>query len=94
MLEGAGDAEPRDLVRRAAGDILAAKADRALAAIEPADAVEHAGLAGAVRPDQRQQLAALDRKRDVVEHDEAAEPERQRVDLKLSHTISGCGDIA
>ena len=30
VLEGAGDAEPRDLVRRAAGDILAAKADRAL----------------------------------------------------------------
>ena len=29
VLEGAGKAEPRDLVRRPAGDVLAAKADRA-----------------------------------------------------------------
>ena len=40
--------------------VVAAKADRALAAIDAADAVEHAGLAGAVRADQREQLAALD----------------------------------
>ena len=57
VLEGARDAEPRDLVRRAAGDVLAAEADRAAAAIDAADAVEHAGLAGAVRADQREQLA-------------------------------------
>ena len=47
------------------------------AAIDAADAVEHAGLAGAVRADQRQQLAALDRERNAVEHDEAAEAQRQ-----------------
>ena len=33
-------------------------------------------------------------KRHAVEHQQAAEAQRQRVDLKLSHTISGCGDIA
>ncbi len=60
VLERAREPEPRDLVRRAAGDVLAAEADRAVAAIDAADAVEHAGLAGAVRADQRQQLARLD----------------------------------
>ena len=59
VLEGAGEAEPRDFVRRAAGDVLAAETDRAAAAIDAADAVEHAGLAGAVRADQREQLARL-----------------------------------
>ena len=47
------------------------------AAIDAADAVEHAGLAGAVRADQREQLARLDRERHVVEHGEAAEAQRR-----------------
>ena len=29
-----------------------------------------------------------------VEHDEAAEPQRQILDRKLSHTTSGCADTA
>ena len=36
----------------------------------------------------------VDGKRHAVEHGEAAEAQRQTVDLELSHTISGCGDIA
>ena len=94
MLERAGEPEPGDLVRLAAGDVVAAEADRALAAIDAAHAVEHAGLAGAVRTDQREQLARLHRERHAVEHGEAAEAQRQAVDRELSHTISGCGDIA
>ena len=78
----------------AADDRFAAEADRAVAAIDAADAIEHAGLAGAVRADQREQFAAPDRKRHAVQHQEAAEPQRQRLDLELSHTTSGYGDIA
>ena len=37
---------------------------------------------------------ALDRERDAVEHDQAAEAQAQCVDLELSHTISGYGDTA
>ncbi len=94
VLEGAREAEPRDLVRLAAGNVRAAEVDFSLAPIDAAHAVEHAGLAGAVRPDQREQLAGVDRERHAVEHREAAETKRQAVDLELSHTTSGCGDIA
>jgi len=78
----------------ATGDVVAAIADRAVAAVDAAHAVEHAGLAGAVRPDQREQLACFHRERDAVEHGEPAEAQRQALDGKLSHTISGCGGIA
>ena len=61
VLERARDAKPRDLVRRSGRYVLAAKPDAALAAIDAADAVEHAGLAGAVRTDQRQQFAGARR---------------------------------
>jgi hypothetical protein len=63
VLERAREPEPRDLVRRAAGDVVAAQADRALAAVDAAHAIEHAGLAGAVRADEREQLAGLHRER-------------------------------
>ena len=46
---------------------------RPVAAVDAADAVEDAGLAGAVGADQREQLARLDRKRDAVQHRQAAE---------------------
>ena len=94
VLEGAGKPEPRDLVRLAARDILAQKADRPFAVVDAAHAVEHAGLAGAVRPDQRQELARLGRERDLVEHHQPAEPQGEALDRELSHTTSGSGDIA
>ncbi len=37
---------------------------------------------------------ALDRKRHVVEHGQAAEAQAQMLDLELSHTTSATGDIA
>src|SRR4029079_6392953 len=90
VLEGAGDTEPRYLMRRKTGDVAPAEADYPGAAIDAADAVEHAGLAGTVRADQRQKLLALDRKRNAVEYDKAAEPQPQILDCQFSHTISGC----
>ena len=76
VLECARQAETRDFVRRTPGNVLAAEADGAAAAIDAADTVERAGLAGAVGADQREQLARGDRKRHVVEHAQAAETQR------------------
>src|SRR6187549_2490580 len=73
VLERAGETEPGNLVRRASGNVLAAETDGAAAAIDAADAVERAGLAGAIRADQRKQLARGNRKRYVVKHGQAAE---------------------
>src|SRR5581483_489411 len=94
VLEGPREAEPRDLVRRAPRDVGVAEADGAAAAVDAADAVEHAGLAGAVRADQREQLARRNRERHVLEHGKAAETQAQARNLKLSHTTSATGDIA
>ena len=48
--------------------------------VEAGDAVEHGGLAGAVRADQRGDVAARGREREVVDGDEAAEAHGQMVD--------------
>jgi hypothetical protein len=94
VLEGAGDAEPGHGAWRPARNVLAAEADATLAAVDAADAVEHAGLAGAVGADQREQLRRLDGEGHGLEHGEAAEAQAQALDVELSHTISGCGGIA
>ena len=44
--------------------------------VEAGDAVEHGGLAGAVRPDQRGDLAALGGEGQIVDGDDAAEAHR------------------
>ena len=59
-----------------------------VAAVDAADAVENAGLAGAVRADQREQFAGLGRKRHAVQHGQAAKTQAQMLDRKLSHTTS------
>ncbi len=48
--------------------------------VEAGDAVEHGGLAGAVRSDQRGDLAPLGIEGEVVDGDDAAETHRQVVD--------------
>src|SRR5512144_1691089 len=73
---------------RPVGDVVAAEADRALAVIDAAHAIEHAGLAGAVRTNEREQLAGLDRERHAVEHGEPAETQREAIERELSHTTS------
>ena len=70
------------------------EADRAAAAIDAADTVEHAGLAGAVRPDQREKFTGLDRKRHIVEHGQPAKVQAQMLHRQFSHTTSAIGDIA
>jgi hypothetical protein len=92
VLEGTRNTETCDMVRRLAGDALAAKPNATFSMIEATDAIECAGLAGAVRADQGEQFAAFDGKRHIVEYDETAEAQRQMLDLELSHTISGCAD--
>src|SRR5690348_14622067 len=95
VLEGARDAEAGDGVGLCAGNALAAEENvSARRPIDPADAVQHAGLARAVRTDERQELARFERERDALEHLQAAEREMQLAQLELSHTSAGCGGIA
>ena len=62
------DAERHDLVRLAAVDPLAAQPDLALARSEEAgDRAQRRGLAGAVGPDQRDDLALIDREADAAQ---------------------------
>ena len=63
-----------DRVRRLAGDVLAEEHDRpGRRLVDAGEHVEERRLAGAVRPDQRDHLAARHGEVDVVHRDEAAE---------------------
>src|SRR5207248_5905421 len=83
-LEGPRDAPVADRVGREAGQLLTEEDDRARRSPERAgDAVEHRGLAGAIRADQAEDLALHDLERDRVERGEAPEvlgdpPDRQQ----------------
>ena len=80
VLKSAGNAQAGNIVRRQSADVAAAKAYGALAAVNAADAVEHASLAGAVRPDQRQELVALDGECHPIDHDQATKAQLQILD--------------
>ena len=74
VLEGAADADFGDPVRRARQDALAFHQNVARARlIEPAEAIEQRRLAGAVRPDQAEDLALVHVERHAVQRDDAAE---------------------
>src|SRR5262249_33808794 len=74
VLEGAGDAALHDRVRRLAEEALALEADRPrVGLVEARDQVEERRLAGAVRPDQPDDLPGLDIERHVIDGDDAAE---------------------
>src|SRR3546814_6299115 len=82
-LESAREALARRDVGAHGPALDAAKLDAALLRmIEAVDDVQHRGLAGAVRPDDRQNLVLADRKGDVAERLHAAERERDVVDLE------------
>ena len=53
-----------------------------------ADQVEEGGLAGAVRADDRAQLAGLDRHRHVVDGDQAAEMLGDVLDPQQAHDVT------
>src|SRR5439155_21494006 len=83
ILEGARDLEPCPLVRFEVPEVAALVADVALVAREDAgDAVEHGGLAGAVRADQAEDLALEEVEGDVGQCLDAAEPQRDVLDLQ------------
>src|SRR5207244_12717194 len=50
--------------------------------VKAGDAIEHGGLAGAVRPDQRRNVRALGDKREVVDGKETAEAHGEMVDAQ------------
>ena len=74
VLERASDPELDDRVRRLPDDLGTVEDDRARRRhVDARDLVEERRLAGAVRPDQRDDRAARDREVDVVRRDEPAE---------------------
>ena len=87
-LERADQAEIGDLVRLQSVERRAAIADGAVGRIQKAgNDVECRGLAGAVGPDQADDLALADRKIHVRERDEAPEVHGHLLDLKA---VAGC----
>ena len=85
VLERARDAAGRRLVRPHLGARLALERDAAvLRRVEAVDHVEHRGLAGAVRADDRADLALADVERDVGDRLHAAEGERDVLDRRGS----------
>ena len=78
----------RRLVRAHLGARRALEGDAAvLRRVEAVDDVEHRGLAGAVRPDDRADLALADIERDVGDRLHAAERERDVLDRE--HRLAG-----
>ena len=74
VLEGAADADFGDPVRRARQDAPALDQNVAGARlVEPGEAVEQGGLAGAVRPDQAEDCALVHVERHAVQGNDAAE---------------------
>ena len=73
-LERARHAEPHALMRTQRRNVVAAKDDPAGGRPQHAgEQIDHRGLAGAVRPDQSVPRALLDRQRNVMRGDDAAE---------------------
>src|SRR5262249_29949786 len=78
QLKGAAEPHAHDAARRLAGDLLAGEVDApALRPQKSGDDIDEGGLAGAVRPDDGEPLALLERKVDVVGDHHAAEAQRQ-----------------
>jgi hypothetical protein len=74
ILEGAGHAAPGHHMRPQAGNVLAVEYDTALRGlVDPGDAVEHRGLAGAVWADERVDGTTLHIHGEPVHGREAAE---------------------
>src|SRR5665213_3746314 len=93
VLEGAADAERGDAMARHREEIAPLEPDRpAFRLVEPAQAVEQRRLAGAVGADEAADRTACNRKRDLVERDNAAEPDGYAGDVeeRRSRLRRGC----
>src|SRR5262249_14949428 len=78
-----GDAEIEQALEQIGGAVRMREADHADArVIEPRDAVEDRGLAGAVGADERCDVAALRREAHIIDRDQAAKPHAQVLDGK------------
>jgi hypothetical protein len=89
LLERAPDAELAARLGRLVGDVDVAQEDASRRRRElPGDLVDEARLAGAVRADQRMELARRDRQIDVPGDDEAAERLLQRLVRRRLMTAS------
>src|SRR5919108_1790673 len=83
VLERPGDAQRGHVGRGQVRAVAAGEADRALVGmVEAADDVEQRGLAGAVGPDDRQELAALDDHAHLVQRQQRAEADADAVHLQ------------
>ena len=83
VLEGAGDADLGDAMRRPAEQRAAFEPDVAAGRrVEPAQAVEEGRLAGAVGSDQPEDLALVEVERDAVERDDAAKAHHDLADFE------------
>src|SRR3984893_585733 len=91
VLEGARDAEPRDAMGRQAADADAVEENLTAAEREESrDTVERGGLARAVGADHRDDGAVLDRKADVGDRLEPAEPLAHVDQVEQCHQARPC----
>ena len=89
-LEGACEAERTDVVRPQADDFLPeCQHGTGIGVMKAGDEMKARGLAGAVRPDQRDRLVLLDGEADVLHGAQAAEALAQA----LHHKCIGHGDV-
>jgi hypothetical protein len=97
LLEGAGDAPAADAVGRKPGEPRPVELDFALVGrVEPADALEQRRLAGAVGPDDADELARRHVERDAPVGGDAAEALGEAAHAEEAHgfriqPISPCG---
>jgi hypothetical protein len=87
-LESPGHAPRHPFMRGQAGDIATVECDAAGSRRkESADQVEERGLAGAIGPDDRAQLALCDVERNVAHRDQIAESLGDVVDVENVHAL-------
>src|SRR3954469_4097660 len=95
VLESMRNAGSRHGVPRRTGDAPAGEQHRAAGrTVDTADAIQHAGLACPIGPDQREKLSGLDPEGYSVEYLQPAESEPHVAQLELSHTSGASGGIA
>ena len=86
VLKRPRDPPANDPMRRRAQKALTVEGDLAgVRPVEPGDQIEERGLAGAVRPDQACDLAALDAERDVIDGDDTAKAPRHVLEREEGH---------
>ena len=89
VLERAGDADAGQRLRLAVRPVHAVEFDSApIDGVNPADGVQHGRLAGAVRPDDREDGSASDVEADAFEGPDAAERDADVLDAE--NGVGGC----